>query len=68
METPTFFFFWTPKSPESAQTAAHVTSTLAILYALDLIFGINPLKSMASGFLPIKLGSKTKAANATTPA
>lgn len=65
METPTFFFFWTPKSPESAQTAAHVTSTLAILYALDLIFGINPLKSMASGFLPIKLGSKSTSAAAT---
>lgn len=68
METPTFFFFWTPKSPESAQTAAHITSTLAILYTLDLILGINPLKSMASGFLPIKVGAKSTPTKATTHA
>lgn len=52
-----FFFFYTPESQETAQVLAHVTSTLSILYVLDLVFGINPIKKFTAGFLPIKLGA-----------
>lgn len=62
MNQTTFFFFWTPESPETAQLAAHITSALSVMYVVDLLFGVNPIKTWTSGFLPIKLGATTKPA------
>lgn len=62
---PVFFFFVKPKNADSAQTMAHITSALSVLYVLDLVFGINPVKTAASGFLPINLGATDAAAPAT---
>lgn len=65
---PTFFFFINPETEDSAQLMAHVTSACTILFALDLLFGINPIKTVTSGFLPIKLGAKAAASAGTTTA
>lgn len=55
------FFFFLKTSGNTTQTLAHVTSIVTILFAVDLLFDYNPVKTAFRQFVgPINLGGSSE--------